>query len=170
MEKQKKKTVTVSPTSPDTSTVTSLQQKNEMLQARINALEKETKASTSSQSSMTSDSTESTTAEDMTLTLESVQTICERMFSDKMLQIERKIQLMFEKLLNKQGSTADVVTDPATETTSKLATVENGLVVLQEMPNTTSKKRQKCTAQPTPAPYTIDPNTPQYKAMETDDP
>ena len=170
MEKQKKKTVTVSPTSPDTSTVTSLQQKNEMLQARINALEKETKASTSSQSSMTSDSTESTTAEDMTLTLESVQTICERMFSDRMLQIERKIQLMFEKLLNKQGSTADVVTDPATETTSKLATVENGLVVLQEMPNTTSKKRQKCTAQPTPAPHTIDPNTPQYKAMETDDP
>jgi len=170
MEKQKKKTVTVSPTSPDTSSVTSLQQKNEMLQARINALEKETKASTSSQSSMTSDSTESTTAEDMTLTLESVQTICERMFSDRMLQIERKIQLMFEKLLNKQGSTADVVTDPATETTSKLATVENGLVVLQEMPNTTSKKRQKCTAQPTPAPHTIDPNTPQYKAMETDDP
>jgi hypothetical protein len=69
--------------------------------------------------------------ENMTLTLESVQTICERMFSDKMLQIERKIQLMFEKLLNKHGSTADVP-DPATETPSKVATVENGLVVLQK--------------------------------------
>ena len=33
----------------------------------------------------------------------------------------------------------------------------------------TSKKRQKRTAQPTPVPHTIDPNTPQYKAMETDD-
>jgi hypothetical protein len=87
-----------------------------------------------------------------------------------MLQIERKIQLMFEKLLNKQGSTADVVPDPAMETPSELATVENGLVVLQEMPNTTPKKRQKRTAQPTPAPHTIDPNTPQYKAMETDNP
>ena len=74
-----------------------------MLKARINALEKE-KASTSSQS-MTSDSTESTKAENMTLTLESVQTICEQMLSDRMLQIERKIQLIFEKLLNKQGST-----------------------------------------------------------------
>ena len=104
----------------------------------------------------------------MTLTLESVQTICERMFSDRMLQIERKIQLMFEKLVNKQGSTADVP-DPAMETPSELATVENGLVVLQEMPkNTTPKKRQKRTAQPTPAPHTIDPNTPQYTAMETD--
>jgi hypothetical protein len=102
MEKQKKKTVTVSPTSPDTTVTTSLQQKNEMLKAQINALEKE-KASTSSQS-MTSDSTESTqAAENMTLTLESVQTICERMFSDRMLQIDRKIQLMFEKLLNKQA-------------------------------------------------------------------
>jgi hypothetical protein len=167
MEKQKKKTATVSPTSPDTAVTTSLHQKNEMLQARINALEKE-KASTSSQS-MTSDSTESTPAENMTLTLESVQTICEQMFSDRMLQIERKIQLMLEKLLNKQGSTADVP-DPATETPSELAsTVENGLVVLQEMPNTTPKKRQKHTAQPTPAPHTIDPNTPQYTAMETDD-
>ena len=55
MEKQKKTSVTVSPTSPDPSTVTSLQQKNEMLQARINALEEE-KASKSSQST-TSDST-----------------------------------------------------------------------------------------------------------------
>ena len=137
-----------------------------MLQARINALEKETKASTSSQS-MTSDSTESTQAENMTLTLESVQTICERMFSDKMLQIERKIQLMLEKLLNKQGSTADVP-DPATETPSELATVENGLVALQELPNIL-KKRQKRNDQPSPATPTIDPATPQYKAMETDD-
>jgi hypothetical protein len=89
-----------------TVTPSSLQQKNEMLKARI------------------------TTAENMTLTLESIQTICEQMFSDRMLQIERKIQLMFEKLLKKQGSTADVP-DPATETPSELATVENGLVVLQ---------------------------------------
>ena len=117
--KTQRKTVTVSPTSPDT-TVTSLQNKNEMLQARINTLEEE-KASTSSQS-MTSDSTVSTPAEDMTLTLESVQTICERMFSDRMLQIERmqeksdrKVQLMFEQLLHKQGSTADV-SNPAMET------------------------------------------------------
>ena len=145
--------------------VASLQKNNEMLQARINALEKE-KASTSSQS-MTSDSTESTQAENMTLTLESVQTICERMFSDRMLQIERKIQLMFEKLLNKQGSTADVP-DPATETPSELATVENGLVALQELPNIL-KKRQKRNDQPSPATPTIDPATPQYKAMETDD-
>jgi hypothetical protein len=114
-----------------------------MLKARISALEKE-KASTSSQST-TSDSTESTQAENMTLTLESVQTICGRMFSDRMLQIERKIQLMFEKLLNKQGSTTANGSDPAMETPSKLATVENGLVVLQEMPNTTPKKRQKTT-------------------------
>jgi hypothetical protein len=63
-----------------------------------------------------------------------------------MLQIERKIQLMFEKLLNKQGSTTANVPDPATETPSELATVENGLVVLvPEMPNTTPKKRQKTT-------------------------
>jgi hypothetical protein len=117
---------------------------------------------------MTSDSTESTQAENMTLTLESVQTICERMLSDRMLQIERKIQLVFEKLLNKQGSTTANVPDPATETPSELATVENGLVVLQEMPNTTPKKRQKRTAQLTPAPHTIDPNTPQYTAMGTD--
>jgi hypothetical protein len=120
MEKQKKKTATVSPTSPDTTVTTSLKKKNEMLKARINALKKE-KASTSSQS-MTSDSTESTQAQNMTLTLESVQTICERMFSDRMLQIERKIQLMFEKLLNKQGSTTANVPDPATETPSELAT------------------------------------------------
>jgi hypothetical protein len=46
-----------------------------MLQARINVLE-EKKASNSSQS-MTSDSNISTPAEDTTLTLESVQTICE---------------------------------------------------------------------------------------------
>jgi hypothetical protein len=75
---------------------------------------------------------------------------------------------MFEILLNKQGSTTANVPDPATETPSELATVENGLVVLQEMPNTTQKKRQKHTAQPTLAPHTIDPNTPQYTAMETD--
>ena len=144
-----------------------------MLQARINALEEE-KASTSSQS-MTSDSTKITLAEDTTLTLESVQqTICERMFSDRMLQIERmqansyrKVQLMFEQLLNKQGSTADVP-DPATETPSELATVENGLVVLRELPNT-PKKRQKRNAQLLPATTQIDQNTPQYKAMETDD-
>jgi len=142
-----------------------------MLQARINALEEE-KASTSSQS-MTSDSTERTPAEDTTLTLESVQTICER-FSDRMLQIERmqensdrEVQLMLEQLLNKQGSTADVP-DPATETPSELATVENGLVALQELPNIL-KKRQKRNDQPSPATPTIDPATPQYKAMETDD-
>ena len=51
---EQKTSVTVSPTSPDP-TVTSLQQKNEMLQARINALEEE-KVSISSQST-TSDST-----------------------------------------------------------------------------------------------------------------
>ena len=166
--KTQRKTVTVSPTSPDT-TVTSLQNKNEMLQARINTLEEE-KASTSSQS-MTSDSTVSTPAEDMTLTLESVQTICERMFSDRMLQIERmqensdrKVQLMLEQLLNKQGSTADV-SNPATETFCELATVKNGLVLLQD----TRKKRQKCNDLPSPATTQIDPNTPQYKAMETDE-
>jgi hypothetical protein len=83
LNKQKnKKSVPVAATSPDP-TVTSLQQKNEMLQARINALEEE-KASNSSQS-MSSDSTESTPAEDTTLTLESVQTIFERMFSARLL-------------------------------------------------------------------------------------
>jgi hypothetical protein len=146
--------------------VASLQKNNEMLQARINALEEE-KASTSSQS-MTSNSAESTSAEDMTLTLESVQTICERMFSDRMLQIEErmqdKVQLMFEQLLNKQGSTADV-SNLATETSRELATVENGLVLLQD----TRKKRQKRNDLPSPATTQIDPNTPQYKAMETDE-
>ena len=103
--------------------------------------------------------------------LESVQTICERMLSDRMLQIERmqensdrKVQLVFEKLLNKQSSNAGVP-DPATETPSDLATVENGL---QELPNT-PKKRQKRNDQPSLATHTIDPNTPQYKAMETND-
>ena len=137
-----------------------------MLQARINALEEE-KASTSSQS-MTSDSTKITLAEDTTLTLESVQqTICERMFSDRMLQIERmqdKVQLMFEQLLHKQGSTA-YVSDPATETSCELATVKNGFVLLQD----TRKKRQKRNDLPSPATTQIDPNTPQYKAMETDE-
>jgi len=55
MEKQKKTSVMVSPTSPDPTVPSLLQQKNEMLQARINALEEE-KASKSSQST-TSDST-----------------------------------------------------------------------------------------------------------------
>jgi len=107
-----------------------------MLQARINVLE-EKKASNSSQS-MTSDSNISTPAEDTTLTLESVQTICERMFSVRLLQIERmqeksdrKVELMFEKLLNKQGTTADV-SNPPTEVPRELATVENGLVLLQD--------------------------------------
>ena len=144
-----------------------------MLQARINALE-EKKASNSSQS-MTSDSTESTPAEDTTLTLESVQTICERMFSARLLQIERmqeksdrKVELMFEKLLNKQGTTADV-SNPPPEVPRKLATVENGLVLLQD--TTTQKKRQKRTALLPLAttPTNIDPNTPQYNSMETDD-
>ena len=74
----------------------------------------------------------------MTLTLESVQTICERMFSDRLLQIERmqeksdrKVELMFEKLLNKQGTTADV-SNPPKEVPRELAAVENGLVLLQE--------------------------------------
>jgi hypothetical protein len=154
--KTEEDTVAVSPTSPDT-TIT----------ARINAL-KEEKASTSSQS-MTSNSTESTPVEDTTLTLESVQTICDRMFSDRMLQIEqmqdKEVQLMFEQLLNKQGSTADV-SNPATETSRKLATtVENGLVILQD----TRKKRQKRNDLQSPATTQIDPNTPQYKAMETDE-
>ena len=139
-----------------------------MLQARINALEEEKASSTSSQS-LTSDSTESTPAEDTTLTLESVQTICERMFSDRMLQIERmqdKVQLMFEQLLHKQGSTA-YVSDPATETSCELATVKNGFVLLQD----TRKKRQIRNDLPSPAttPTNIDPNTPQYKSMETDE-
>ena len=168
--KQKKTSVTVAATSPDY-TVTTLQQKNEMLQAHINALEEE-KASNSSQS-ITSDSTESTPAEETTLMLESVQTICERMFSDRMLQIERmrensdrKVQLMFEKLLNKQVSTADV-SNPVLETSRALTTVENGLVLLQD----TRKKRQIRNDLPSPAttPTNIDPNTPQYKSMETDE-
>ena len=117
---------------------------------------------------MTSDSTENTPAEDTTITLESVQTICERMFSDRMLQIEQmqdKVQLMFEQLLNKQGSTTADVSNPATETSCELATVENGLVILQD----TRKKRQKRNDLPSPATTQIDPNTPQYKAMETDE-
>jgi hypothetical protein len=82
-----------------------------------------------------------------------------------MLQLERmheertsnKFKFMFEQILKKQGFTA--VSDPATETSRELATVENGLVVLQELPNT-RKKRQKCNAQPSPATTQIDPNTP----------
>ena len=81
---------------------------------------------------------------------------------------ERKVLLMFEQLLKHQGSPTAVVPDPQPETPSELATVENGLVVLQELPNT-PKKRQKCNAQLLPATTQIDQNTPQYKAMETDD-
>ena len=99
--KQKKTSVTVAATSPDY-TVTTLQQKNEMLQAHINALEEE-KASNSSQS-ITSDSTESTPAEETTLMLESVQTICERMFSDRMLQIERMLEKSDRKVNNSSAS------------------------------------------------------------------
>jgi hypothetical protein len=125
---------------------------------------------------MTSDSTESTPAEDTTLTLESVQTICERMLSARLLQIERmqekldrKVELMFEKLFNKQGHTADVSNHP-TEVPRELATVENGLVLLQD---TTRKKRQKRNALPSlatnPNPNNIDSQPPQYNSMETDD-
>jgi hypothetical protein len=136
-----------------------------MLQAQINALEEE-KASTSSQS-MTSDSTDSTSTEDTTLMLESVHTtICERMFSDRMLQLERmhedtahKVQFMFEQLL-KQGSTA--ASEPATDTSSEPSTVENDLVVLPE-PSNTPKKRQKRNDQPPPATTQIDPNTNQWR-------
>jgi hypothetical protein len=137
------------------------------------------KASNSSQSPMTSDSTESTPAEDTTITLESVQTICERMFSARLLQIERmqeksdrKVQLMFEKLLNKQGTTADV-SNPPTEAPRELATVENGLVLLQDLQDLqdTRKKRQKRNDLPSPAtiPTNIDPNTPQCNSIETGD-
>jgi hypothetical protein len=44
---------------------------------------------------------------------------------------DRKVELMFEKLLNKQGITADVP-NPSTEVPCELATVENGLVLLQD--------------------------------------
>jgi hypothetical protein len=114
-----------------------------------------------------------TPTEDTALMLESVQTICERMFSARLLQIERmqeksdrKVELMFEKLLNKQGTTADV-SNPPTEVPRELATVENGLVLLQD----TRKKRQKRNDLLSPAttPTNINPNTPQYNSMETDD-
>ena len=165
LNKQKnKKPVPVAATSPD-HTVTSLQQKNEMLQARINALEEE--------KSMTSESTANTPAEDTTLTLESVQTICERMFSTRMLQIERmqeksdrKVELMFEKLLNRQDTTADVP-KPSTEAPSELATVDNGLVLLQD--TTRRKKQKRNQQQQTQTQTNIDPHTSQYNLMETDD-
>jgi hypothetical protein len=78
----------------------------------------------------------------------------------------RKVELMFEKLLNKQGTTADV-SNPPTEVPRELATVENGLVLLQD----TRKKRQKRNDLLSPAttPTNINPNTPQYNSMETDD-
>jgi hypothetical protein len=81
---------------------------------------------------------------------------------------DRKVELMFETLLNKQGTTADILSNPPTEVPRKLATVENGLVLLQD---TTRKKRQKRNALPLLAttPTNIDPNTPQYKSMETDE-
>ena len=129
---------------------------------------------------MTSDSNISTPAEDTTLTLESVQTICDRMFSARMLQIERmqeksdrKIELMFEKLLNKQGPTVDVP-NPPSEVPRELATVDNGLTLLQD----TRKKRQKRNALPPPTttnpipnpnPNNIDSQPPQYNSMETDE-
>jgi hypothetical protein len=75
---------------------------------------------------------------------------------------------MFEQLLNK-GSHVAVVLDSTPETPSKLATVTNGLVVLQELKQQTPKKRQKRNDQPSLATATIDPNTPQYTAMETDE-
>jgi hypothetical protein len=166
LNKQKsKKPVPVAATSPDHTVTSSLQQKYEMLQARINALEEE--------KSMTSESTANTPAEDTTLTLESVQTIFERMFSARMLQIERmqekpdrKIELMLEKLLNKQGTTADV-SNPPSEVPRELATVNNGLVLLQDK----RKKRQKRNALPSPAtnPNNMDSQPPQYNSMETDD-
>jgi hypothetical protein len=139
-----------------------------MLQARINALEEE--------KSMTSESTANTPAEDTTLTLESVQTICERMFSARMLQIERmqeksdrKIELMFEKLLNKQGLTADVP-NPPSEVPRTLATVDNGLTLLQDP----RKKRHKRNDLPPTTttntnPNNIDSQPPQYNSMETDE-
>ena len=119
---------------------------------------------------MTSDSTERTPAEDTTLTSESVRTICERMSQLERTQAksERKILLMFERLLNK-GSPAAVVSDSTPETPNELATVANGLVVLQELKQQTPKKRQKRNDQPSPATTTIDPKTPQYKAMEMDE-
>ena len=143
-----------------------------MLQARINALEEE-KTSNSSHS-MTSDSTERTPTEDTTLTLESVQTICERMFSARLLQVERmqetsdrKVKLMFEKLLNKQGITADVP-NPSTEVPRGLATVENGLVLLQDTTRRKKLKRNALLSLATTS-TTLDPHPPQYNSMETDD-
>jgi hypothetical protein len=158
------------PTSTSTCHEQNRQQKNEILQqARVNALEDE-KASNSSQS-MTSDSTERTPAEDTTLTSESVRTICERMSQLERTQAksERKILLMFERLLNKGSPAAVVPEDSTPETPNELATVANGLVVLQELKQQTPKKRQKRNDQPSPATTTIDPKTPQYKAMEMDE-
>ena len=101
----KKKKTSSNCSSPTTSPAPSLlavtpglQKSNEILQARINALEEEkaSNASTSSQS-VTSNSTNSAPAEDTMiisnrsgLTLESVQKFCERMFSERMPQLERK--------------------------------------------------------------------------------
>ena len=167
---KKKKPVPVAATSPD-DTVTGLKHKNEMLQARINALEEE-KTSNGSQS-MKSASTESTPAEDTTLTLESVHTICERMFSTRMLQLERmqeksdrKVELMFEKLLNRQANTADGP-KPSTEAPSELATVDNGLVLLQD--TTRRKKQKRNQQQQTQTQTNIDSQPPQYNSMETDE-
>ena len=95
------------------------------------------------------------------------------MFSARLLQIERmqeksdhKVELMFEKLLTKQGTTVEVA-NPPTEAPRELTTAKNGLVLLQD----SRKKRQKRNALPSPAtiPTNIDPNTPQYNSMETDD-
>jgi hypothetical protein len=73
---------------------------------------------------------------------------------------------MFEKLLNKQGITADGP-NPSTEVPRELATVDNGLVLLQDK----RKKRQKRKALPplTTTQTNIDPDTSQYNLMETDD-
>jgi hypothetical protein len=76
-----------------------------------------------------------------------------------------KVQFIFEQLL-KQVSIA--ASEPATDTSSKPSTGENDLVVLPE-PSNTPRKRQKRNDQPPPATTQIDPNTPQYKSMETDE-